>query len=442
MKRSILLCAFTLPCLIHAQETQPSDFSFALYSQMAQTMTSNIVASPLSAQYALSVLAEGVKGDAQTEIIEALGFKTLSELEEYNSRIHQTLESIDRDITFETANSIWTIPSIQPKEAFVSNCHNYYNAQTFQANIQKREGLDEMDSWVASATHNRIKSLQLKETPTRTMTIVNTLYLKAPFAYPFDSQQGRQSIVFRNADGTCSDVSAMSVSANLNYANVDGYEIVEIPLGQLDYLSDGEHDGAEAYSMMVFNSSSSEVPTACLSEETFRKALQELKYDGEVKLAMPKFDISTTESIRNALEALGMCTVFSSDADYSNIADLPFKTEEVQQLLSFKVNEIGIEGAAATVIDIMNGMPHPVHTFVLDHPFQFVVTEKNTGSILFIGAVNQLATSSQERIINIRCNQEEAASDSSSVAFDLLGRRMPAPALHGVFIEDGKRVVR
>lgn len=442
MKKSILLCVLALPGFVHAQKIQPHDFSFALYSQMAQTNTSNIVVSPLSAQYAVSILAEAVKGYGQTEIIEAVGFETLSELEEYNSSLRQTLESIDRDVTFETANSIWTIPAIQPKEAFVNNCYNYYNAQTFQANIQKREGLDEMDSWVASTTHNRIKSLQLEEDPSRLMSIVNTLYFKAPFAFPFKSQEGLQCSEFKNSDGSQVVVPAMTVTEDFNYACVDGYEIVELPLGQIDYLSDGGHDGAESYSMILFSLPSDIVPAACLSEETFRKTLQELRYDGEVKLTMPKFDISTTESIKNALQALGICTVFTDDADYSNISDLPFKVEEVKQLCSFGVDEVGIEGAAATGIDIMNGMPHPIHSIVLDHPFQFIVTERNTKAILFIGAVNELENSDPEKITTIKCDEEGTASDSSAVSYDLSGHRLTAPVPHGVFIEDGKRVMR
>jgi serpin B len=53
------------------------------------------------------------------------------------------------------------------------------------------------------------------------------------------------------------------------------------------------------------------------------------------------------------------------------------------------VNEDGTEAAAITalVITPTSGPPEPRHEFTADHPFMFVIQEKETGEVLFIGRV-------------------------------------------------------
>jgi serpin B len=52
------------------------------------------------------------------------------------------------------------------------------------------------------------------------------------------------------------------------------------------------------------------------------------------------------------------------------------------------VNEEGTEAAAATaVVMAPKGIPLPTPTFRADHPFLFLIRERTTGSILFLGRV-------------------------------------------------------
>ena len=50
-----------------------------------------------------------------------------------------------------------------------------------------------------------------------------------------------------------------------------------------------------------------------------------------------------------------------------------------------EVNEEGTEAAAATAVTMRKGPAIP--TFVADHPFLFLIRDKQTGSILFMGRV-------------------------------------------------------
>ena len=87
------------------------------------------------------------------------------------------------------------------------------------------------------------------------------------------------------------------------------------------------------------------------------------------------------------LKGMGMLTAFTWDADFSGMTgykDL-FISFVVHQAY-VKVDEKGTEAAAATAV----GMPMsaaPRNIFRADHPFIFIIQEKETGNILFLGRV-------------------------------------------------------
>ena len=57
------------------------------------------------------------------------------------------------------------------------------------------------------------------------------------------------------------------------------------------------------------------------------------------------------------------------------------------------VNEEGTEAAAATavVMSIIESLPPPIPVFRADHPFMFIIQQKESGNILFMGRVSDLS---------------------------------------------------
>jgi serpin B len=83
---------------------------------------------------------------------------------------------------------------------------------------------------------------------------------------------------------------------------------------------------------------------------------------------------------------MGMTDAFTDRADFSGMsADRRLVISKVVQSVHIEVDENGTEGAAGSGGVIKKG-PHPAE-FVADRPFLFLVRDRSSGHVLFIGRV-------------------------------------------------------
>ncbi|RKY32251.1 MAG: serpin family protein, partial [Candidatus Omnitrophota bacterium] len=93
--------------------------------------------------------------------------------------------------------------------------------------------------------------------------------------------------------------------------------------------------------------------------------------------------------LKNILSEMGMPTSFSPSADFSAITGKKelFISDVIHQAY-VKVDEKGTEAAGATGVVIkVTGVFTKKKIFKADHPFIFIIQEKNTGNILFVGKI-------------------------------------------------------
>jgi serpin B len=127
-----------------------------------------------------------------------------------------------------------------------------------------------------------------------------------------------------------------------------------------------------------------------LTVETLRDWLRNAKHT-RLQLALPRFSMSWKQELNDALIAMGMQKAFGRGADFSGM----FQEREsvwidfVVQEAFIDVKEQGTEAAAATAVGMQRASePLPPPTLRVDHPFLFLIREEATGSILFMGRVN------------------------------------------------------
>lgn len=106
--------------------------------------------------------------------------------------------------------------------------------------------------------------------------------------------------------------------------------------------------------------------------------------------------LRTHFELADALSTLGMPVAFSSGADFSGIAGPPsqLSIQHVVHEAYVRVDEAGTEAAAATgaVVGVTALPPLPAIQFDVDRPFVFVLRDRQTQAILFLGTVSNPAS--------------------------------------------------
>jgi serpin B len=110
----------------------------------------------------------------------------------------------------------------------------------------------------------------------------------------------------------------------------------------------------------------------------------------EGMISLPRFELEYSKDLSTALSSLGMGSAFMGDAFPRMATVHPLWIDKVVQKTYMDVNEEGTEAAASTFIGETLGInsEHPFEMEV-DHPFFFAIRDNQTGTIIFMGAIEE-----------------------------------------------------
>jgi serpin B len=110
----------------------------------------------------------------------------------------------------------------------------------------------------------------------------------------------------------------------------------------------------------------------------------------ELRLWLPRFRTESDLSLRPHCEALGIVEAFTPQANFSGLSSEPgFALADLLHRAFVDVDEQGTEAAAVTAaVEMVAALrpPRPKELRV-DRPFLFVISDRPTGSVLFMGRV-------------------------------------------------------
>jgi serpin B len=236
-----------------------------------------------------------------------------------------------------------------------------------------------INGWVDDQTQHRIAELLARGTVTAAtrLTLVNAIYLKAPWTLPFDPKETHDA-AFRLAAGGTVDVPVMVASRTLPYAAGSGWSAVD-----LGYLGD-------QLSLTLILPNNLSKFTASLDGARLADIVSALT-PRRVDLELPRFSIETHQTLADPLRAMGMTAAFDpAVANFSGITtEAPLAISEVIHQANITVDESGTEAAAATAVVIGETAGPPSEPVVVhfDQPFLFALRDRETGAVLFLGQV-------------------------------------------------------
>ncbi|MDR2147406.1 MAG: carboxypeptidase-like regulatory domain-containing protein, partial [Tannerella sp.] len=359
-------------------------FALKMFKEVSKQEGNNTFFSPLSLNMALGMLYNGASGDTRNEIVEALGMADFSETEinEYYQKISQALLGADPTTEISIANSIWYRNNFSVKNHFVEIGKEYFDAEVQALNFNSSEAAGTINNWCAEKTNNRIKNLVGGTIPDDMMMyLINALYFKSQWQMDikFDKEKTKLDN-FTKTDKQKKEVNLMEQTSFMDY-----YADGQLQCVEMDY-------GNRAFSMVAIlplkNMNINQL-IDYLDNEKLQNAIDNMSRQ-EVWLKLPRFKIECDFWLNQPVRNLGMEQMFSGG--FANISDDDLWVSAIKQKTFVEVNEEGTEAAAATSIMIVgygvrSKKIEPVRFFA-DRPFLYLIREKSTGIIMFIGRMD------------------------------------------------------
>lgn len=364
-----------------AKKTSNFAFDFWRNLQTDESVDKNYFISPLSLHIALGMLLNGADTDTKTEIQKVLGLENQS-MEEINKTYLELLENlpkVDPKVVNTIANSIWQDKNFRSEQTFIDNLTTSFKARLYNEDFSNPATVEKINKWASDNTNAKIKKILEQIEPSQVMFLINALYFKGDWTKEFKTEN-TQKAEFNGTKAT-KMVDMMSQTSDFKYANLESYQLVELPYGN------------EKYSMTILLPKSGTVEgIVSMLDATKWQAAQNAMTINKVVVGLPKFTIEYSKKLNDILQKMGMVKAFGGQADLSKIAKPAGKLKVgfVKQDTFVAVDEKGTEAAAVTTIGIkLTSMPfYP--EIVCDRPFAFLITEKTSNTIMFIGKVSNL----------------------------------------------------
>ena len=364
--------------------TTNNDFAFSLFKKVQTGQRENIFISPLSIGLALGMTLNGAEGATKAGILSAIHFDGL-EPAQVNQAYHDLtglLTSMDRTIEMRLANSVWYKNVYTVKSEFTSIVKDFYDGKAEGLDFTDASAKDVINAWVEDKTNHRIKNLIESISNDDVMFLINAIYFKGEWTNQFDKSLTKKDD-FITEDGSTEQVDMMySKGVKLSFFMNNQLSLLDIPYGNGQFNMTILLPNRTETVASILQSTGSDSITYWLDNAEPRTPI----------LEMPKFKMEWKSLLNERLSDMGMGIAFSDSASFPYLFENPLslKISRVIHQSFIEVEEEGSEAAAATVVGIATstvGLP------VLDHikinrPFIFMIREKHSGVILFIGQLH------------------------------------------------------
>ena len=381
-KAEPVICPTTIDLTRGEQQLVNSnnDFAFNLMRQVTtgEQYTQSKILSPISITYALGMLNNGAAGETRQQINQVLGFQTASEANNFCRKMLTAAPGLDPQTKVLISNTIFLNKPYMLKPAFVQTANDYYDAQPETRDFHDGQTADIINQWASDHTERMIEKVIGADelNPDAVSYLLNAIYFKGTWENKFKEEDTRQES-FNGGQ----PVAMMHQQHTFRYADKGDYQALELPYG----------NGAYAMTILLPNEGKTigDVLTQ-LTAESWENLWMTgiLRERATVDVKLPRFETKTEQNLAKTMALLGMPNAFDEAlADFPDFCEKPTFIGMMKQAARIKVNEEGTEAAAVTIIgDFNTALPSPeLVYFHATRPFLYVISERSTGAIFFMG---------------------------------------------------------
>lgn len=366
-------------------------FGFDVYRKLPAD--ENLAFSPWSVVAALSMTYPGARGTTQA------AFEQVLHLSLPADRYHRAMNTVDaalesrgqgaagrdgKPFRLRSNNQLFTHKGLPVLPDFLDVLAQEYGAGVRQLDFQAQPepSRKKINDWVSTNTEGLIPELLAQGTissDTR-LALVNTLYFNAAWKNPFVKEKTGPGN-FTLPDGSTARVEMMAgEDVELSYGTLDEVEVFDLP-----------YQGDEVSMVLLVPPAGKLTALEQQLDGVKLRALVAAAMPRTAAVRMPKFEARTQAQLDEILKALGLGVAFSGEANFSGMtSEGGLAITAVVHEAVVKTDEAGTEAAAATAV-IVGRVSLPQYLEV-NRPFVFVIRDRATGAVLFMGRLSRPVT--------------------------------------------------
>ena len=338
----------------------------------------NIMFSPTSLNFALGMIAEGAKGETKEVLSAYLGTSDFaSYAKEYLDKI-QAYNTEDESYGYQSkvkiADAVWVDDGLTLQEKFKNTVSNSFGAEVEAVDFSAaEETCDIINSWCDKNTEGLIPKIITPDliNDNTGLCLTNSLYFESGWSgEPWNVSDTEENF------GKIEKTKYMTCTGDQYYEN--------------DKSTAFGRDYANGLSFIgILPNDEGDFTLEDLDISGLLKSNPE--YDA-VDCKMPKLNFETSTVLNDMLSNLGLDNIFSSNADFSGIADHNVNGDTILQKTKLELDENGTKAAAVTAVtmECMSAAVEDepiIKTVELTRPFAFLIYDRNNDEVLFIGKV-------------------------------------------------------
>ena len=358
-------------------------FGFKLYKEiLKQDSNKNVFVSPTSVAIALSMTYNGASGETQQAMAKALELQgiALPTVNQANNALKASLQNADPDVQLSIANSLWAKQGFTFKPDFIERNRQFYGAKVTELDFASSDASRTINNWVKENTRGKIEQIIDQIKPNDALFLINAIYFKGSWTDKFKKSQ-TADLPFYLSDGSQKQHPMMSQSGEYQYYDNETFQAISLLYGK---------GRMSLYVFLPKKNTNIEAFQQQLTAENWQQWMNQFgMQNGSIQL--PRFKLDYDIQLNTALEALGMESAFSDEANFSNMTSSSVAINEVKHKTFVEVNEEGTEAAAATSVTVptMARVPTEPFQMVVDRPFFCAIRDNRTGTILFMGSIRE-----------------------------------------------------
>ncbi|GAB3425262.1 serpin family protein [Niabella aquatica] len=356
-------------------------FSFDFFKALqAETgAEKDIFVSPLSLHIALGMLVNGARGETGSQIMKALRSENLSQ-EAMNNAYKTLLTELpqaDPLVKMALANAIFYKNGFTAETPFLNTMKNTFDAQITGLPFIPSDK-DIINKWASDHTNGKIPKVLDELSADLVMLLMNALYFKGDWRAKFDRKNTKKQSFYLEGGGQ-KTVKMMNQTDTFRLAPGNDFTALQVPYG----------NGQFRATLILPNTGKSLASVLNEMNADAWGQLQNSFYTRSVEVGLPKFKLEQDFNLNKTLQKMGMVKAFETNAKFDGIGELkPLYVGFVKQNTFAAVDEEGTEAAAVTTTGMFTtSLPAAPPQFICDRPFGFIISEKTSNTILFMGRI-------------------------------------------------------